>query len=94
MGRAITCENSLFVDNPGLGSISDSGNVWGSYLHGIFDSDIFRRFLLNKVREKKGLKPLPDTHPYNMLSEFDRLEAVMRENLNLKIIGEILWQNI
>jgi adenosylcobyric acid synthase len=34
---------------------SAKGNVWGTYIHGIFDNDEFRRMFLNTLREKKGL---------------------------------------
>jgi adenosylcobyric acid synthase len=34
---------------------SAAGNVWGTYIHGIFDNDEFRRLFLNSIREKKGL---------------------------------------
>lgn len=33
--------------------------VWGTYLHGVFTNDRFRRFFLNLVRKEKGLPPLP-----------------------------------
>ncbi|KPK01244.1 MAG: hypothetical protein AMK71_06305 [Nitrospira bacterium SG8_35_4] len=32
-----------------------AGNVWGTYIHGIFDNDGFRRAFLNGIREMKGL---------------------------------------
>jgi adenosylcobyric acid synthase len=41
------------------GSVKD--NVWGTYIHGIFDNDEFRRMFLNALREKKGLPLQNDT---------------------------------
>jgi len=34
---------------------SAKGNVWGTYIHGIFDNDEFRTSVINSLREKKGL---------------------------------------
>ena len=30
----------------------------GTYIHGVFDNDEFRRFIINQLRERKGLEPL------------------------------------
>jgi len=38
-----------------------NGNVWGTYIHGIFDNDEFRSFLLNSLRARKGLTPVNKT---------------------------------
>lgn len=38
------------------GAISENGNVMGTYLHGIFDNDIFREKLIRHIREKKNLE--------------------------------------
>lgn len=40
------------------GAISDDGLAFGTYLHGLFDSDAFTRALLNGLRQRKGLAPL------------------------------------
>ena len=36
---------------------SAKGNVWGTYIHGIFDNDGLRTALLNSLRIRKGLPP-------------------------------------
>jgi len=43
---------------------SRKGNVMGTYLHGILTNDEFRRGLINQLREKKGLSPLPLRQKY------------------------------
>jgi adenosylcobyric acid synthase len=35
---------------------SVKGNVWGTYLHGLFDNDGFRTDLINSLRKKRGLR--------------------------------------
>jgi len=47
----ITHHSSLVLDG------SSNGNVWGTYIHGIFDNDVFRTMLLNTIRQRKGLPP-------------------------------------
>jgi adenosylcobyric acid synthase len=37
---------------------SINGNCWGTYIHGIFENDLFRRNLVDRVRVRKGLEPL------------------------------------
>ncbi len=34
---------------------SAKGNVWGTYIHGIFDNDELRTSVINSLRQKKGL---------------------------------------
>jgi adenosylcobyric acid synthase len=36
---------------------SRKGNVWGTYIHGLFDDDDLRRRLLDSLRLRKGLAP-------------------------------------
>ena len=52
--QLLTLNSELLLD----GSVK--GNVWGTYIHGIFDNDDFRTALLNSIRKKKGL-PLKET---------------------------------
>lgn len=41
------------------GAKSRDGLIWGTYIHGVFDSPAFRRFWLNGLRQRKGFLPLP-----------------------------------
>jgi adenosylcobyric acid synthase len=54
------------------GAVSPDGRVFGTYLHGIFDNDTFRRAFLNRLREQKGLEPVmascPREDPFNLLA--------------------------
>ncbi len=39
------------------GARSPNGRFWGTYLHGIFDSDEFRRWFIDRLRIRRGLAP-------------------------------------
>ena len=64
---------------------SRKGNCWGTYLHGIFDNNEFRRCLLNVIRERKGLSALENTVDYVGMKEkaIDNLAELVRTNLDM-----------
>jgi cobyric acid synthase CobQ len=66
------------------------GQVWGTYLHGVFDSGGFRRWWLNCLRAKKGLAPLEPKTGYGLDAALDRLAAIVRDNLDMKAIYALL----
>lgn len=72
--------------------ILSCGNVLGTYVHGIFDNDDFRRKFLNAVRRKKNLPPLKSTR--NVRAEkqknYDRLAKIVSDNLNMELLEKIL----
>lgn len=49
------------------GSVKD--NVWGTYIHGIFDNDGLRTAVLNSLRKKKHLPLQEVTHSYQAKRE-------------------------
>ncbi len=80
---------------PGGAAVPDGaskGNVWGTYIHGIFDNDDFRRSLINGLRTRKGLKPLGRVTDYTALREkaLDRWADVLREHLDMEFIERLL----
>lgn len=69
------------------------GNVYGSYVHGIFDNPGIADGILNALRKEKGL-PHPtegqkDYRDYKE-SQYDRLASGLRESLNMEMIYQIL----
>ncbi len=71
---------------------SVSGNCWGTYLHGIFENDVFRTALINGLRKKKHLPPTRQTLRYAELKDraLDRLARDFMSNLDLKRLEEIV----
>ncbi len=69
-----------------------SGNVMGTYIHGIFDNAEFTRGLLNNVRMKKGLEPVDTEVDYQKQKEeeFSKLARITRESLDMDKVYEIL----
>ncbi|MBF0607499.1 MAG: cobyric acid synthase [Magnetococcales bacterium] len=70
---------------------SSNGNVWGTYLHGIFDNDAFRRALVNALRVRRSLPPLETAVNYHqvMLDSLDSLAGVVKTHLDMEAICKI-----
>lgn len=67
------------------------GLAWGSYLHGIFDADPFRRWFIDRLRIRRGLAPVGRVVAvYDLQEAFDRLAAVVRASLDMKQIYRLL----
>lgn len=90
-GKTFSGDKIIFVDNKEevLGTENNSGNIWGTYLHGIFDNDEYRNFILNKMRREKGVKEKPVVK-FNLDQEFDKLADVMRASMNIDEIYKIM----
>jgi adenosylcobyric acid synthase len=68
------------------------GNVWGTYIHGIFDNDHFRRSLLNSIRIKNGLSPAEIVLDYSRLRDdaLTKWSAILESNLDMKFIESLI----
>ena len=66
------------------------GNIWGTYLHGIFDNDNFRRYIINNVREQKKLNPLGVRKSFSLDEEISKLAVVLRKSLDIDEIYKIM----
>jgi len=69
---------------------SSNGRIFGTYIHGLFDCDIFRRNWLNRIRQRKGWPALAQKSMYNPDKEFDKLAKLLRENIDIKLLYKIL----
>jgi len=71
---------------------SRNGSCWGTYLHGLFDNDAFRRIFLNGIRVRKGLEPLASTISYHAVRDaaINRLADTVRTECNLDAIRSLV----
>ncbi len=73
-------------DDAYLGMVDSAQLIWGTYLHGIFDSGPWRRAWLNRLRQQRGLKALPTgVSNYREQREgmLDSLAATVKAHLDL-----------
>ena len=69
------------------------GNVYGTYLHGIFDAPGITGAFAKALAKKKGvnLKVLPViTHKEYMTQQFDRLAGELRAHLDMERIYQVI----
>lgn len=75
------------------GAFSKNFNAWGTYIHGVFDSDEFRRTFLNKVRAGKKLQPLA-AFCYEKDSGINALADIVRKNVDMKAVYDIITKGV
>ena len=82
------------TENGSKSKVIAQNNIFGTYVHGIFDNDDFRRQILNAIRLKKNLQPLKNTR--NVRAEkqqnYKRLAKIVSENLNIESIKSIMFK--
>ena len=71
---------------------SMKGNCWGTYIHGIFDHDEFRRAVINDLRRKKNLPQLEGGANYASLKDraIDGIASLVKENLDMNYVDGLL----
>lgn len=72
-----------------------AGTVVGTYIHGIFDHDEFRRALINQLRAKKGLVPLAVTLNVSAAKEraYNHLADVVEQSLDMEKLATIMGES-
>ncbi len=72
------------------GSISDNGNVIGTYLHGIFDNVVFRMELINCLRKRRGFLPIlpEEMSTVDKEKQYDKLADLFRKHINMDLVYE------
>lgn len=72
------------------GARSEDGLVWGTYLHGVFDTPVFRRDFLNALRKCRGWLPLDPTKSQPPDETSDLLAELIRKHVDLAALHQIL----
>lgn len=76
------------------GAVNTRQNVFGTYIHGVFDAIDFREYILNKIRQNKGLS-YKKSKVYEDLreGEIEKLAGIVRKNLDIDKIYAIMSVN-
>jgi adenosylcobyric acid synthase len=92
--RSADSKPFIYLDGRTDGVVNTAGSIFGSYFHGIFHNDPYRKLLLNRIRGMKGLRPITNRVSFNVLREqaFDELAAHVRRHIKLPIIVEKMKQ--
>ncbi len=98
MGRTffgkVTHPLSIPADGRQEGAVNDGGNVFGTYLHGIFDNLKWTGQLINSLRIRRGLQrqtfQLPASYREFKEQEYGKLAALVRHNLNMDEVYRII----
>ena len=72
------------------GAINSDGNVFGTYIHGIFHNGGLRRSVLNELASRKGVTLSLDTRDLVIDQEYDKLAAWVRSSLNMELIYQMI----
>ncbi len=70
------------------------GRIWGTYLHGVFDTEEFRSYWINSVRRQKGLSPVElttaDDYWHYQNRQLNLWADELRGSLDLEKVFEIM----
>jgi adenosylcobyric acid synthase len=79
------------VNGEELGAGTPDFRIWGTYLHGVFDSDEFRRWTINRLRIRKGLPVLTGSgYVYSIEPALDSLAQTVRETIQMDKIYSLI----
>ena len=71
---------------------SMKGNIWGTYIHGIFDNDQFRLDFINSLLIKHGSTSMRD--PVNFLRErdhaLDQWAGILQKNIDMQFVKKLV----
>jgi cobyric acid synthase CobQ/L-threonine-O-3-phosphate decarboxylase len=74
-----------------VGAAAPGGAVWGTYLHGLFDADGFRRWFIDRLRGRRGLRPVGRVVArYDIEATLDRLADEVRKSIAMDRVYRLM----
>jgi cobyric acid synthase CobQ len=93
-GRTVAEGNEPIVrrgDGEIVGFAARDHRIWGTYLHGLFDADEFRRWFVDRLRARRGWAPKGAVCArYDIEPALERLAQAARESLDLQRIYQLM----
>ena len=93
-GRTTAEGNAVILrrtDGEAIAFAADGHLVWGTYLHGIFDADEFRRWFVDRLRARRGWSPRGAVSArYDIEPALDRLAQAVRESLDMEAVYRLM----
>ena len=83
---------STLEDGRSDGAVSADGTVMGTYLHGVFDNDVFREKLIETLKKKKNIAAESEAVDFKAFKEeqYDLLAETVENNLDMQKLMEII----
>jgi adenosylcobyric acid synthase len=75
------------------GARSDNGQIWGTYLHGLFDNTAFRQtFLKDLAPDRYSPSAIDGDTPHLFKDrQYNLLADHFEKNLNMETLTKIMW---
>jgi len=89
--RGPVSETVVAASGVTIGYASRDGNVWGTYLHGVFGADAFRRWFVDDLRVRRGLALVGEPlRTYGLEPALDALADAVRTYVDVSRIYRMM----
>ncbi|MEI6703327.1 MAG: cobyric acid synthase, partial [Deltaproteobacteria bacterium] len=76
-------ETSVTVED---GAVSSDGRIFGTYMHGIFENELFREIYLDRIRLEKGMPLRRGLQKQRKTDPFDQLAEQFEKHLDMPLL--------
>jgi len=78
------------ANNDAIGAKSSDNRAWGTYLHGIFENDLFRNHFIDMIRQRKNLGKSTHHIPYEVDKAIDLIADTVEHAVAINTIKTML----